>query len=425
MTYDEALRFIHSRDCFGSNLGLLRIERLTQELQNPQKKLKYIHVGGTNGKGSTCTMLSEIMISQGYKTGLFTSPYVVDFCERMQINGSMISHNELAELTERVKPVVEKLDEQGICATEFEIVTAIAFLYFAQNNCDIVILEVGLGGRLDSTNVIDCPLASVITSISLDHTNVLGNSVAEIAREKCGIIKQGAVTVAYPQMDLRALEVIKEVADKKENRLYIGDFSKAEIEKEDIFGTCFEYKGLKLFVPLSGKYQVCNAINAVETALAVRENGFDVSDSSIVNGIKNARIAARMEIISSSPLVLLDGGHNEGACRVLYDNLKGNVAGKITAVIGFMKDKDYESYFAQLAPIFSRIIVTTSSNPRSESVEMLAQCAGKYCDDVIMCKDPDEAVELAFSLVTECESIVVCGSLYLAGDVREKLFSKI
>lgn len=425
MTYDEALRFIHSRDCFGSNLGLLRIERLTQELQNPQNKLKYIHIGGTNGKGSTSTMLSEIMVSQGYKTGLFTSPYVVDFCERMQINGNMISHDELAELTERVKPVVEELDSQGICATEFEIVTAIAFLYFAQNNCDIVILEVGLGGRLDSTNVIDCPLVSVITSISLDHTDILGNTVTEIAKEKCGIIKQNSVTVAYPQMDSDALRVIEKTALEKNNKLYVGDFSRAKIEKADIFGTHFEYRGLDVFVPLSGKYQVCNAINAVETAFAVRENGFDVSDDSIINGIKNARIAARMEIISSSPLVLLDGGHNEGACKVLYDNLRENVGGKITAVIGFMKDKDYASYFERLAPLFSRIVVTTSSNPRTESTEKLALCAKKYCSDVITCEDPNEAVDLAFSLLSEGESLVVCGSLYLAGDVRKKLFSKI
>jgi len=425
LTYDEALRFIHSRDCFGSNLGLLRIERLTQALGNPQNRLKYIHVGGTNGKGSTCTMLSEIMISQGYRTGLFTSPYVVDFCERMQIDGKMISHDELASLTEQVKPVVEMLDSQGICATEFEVVTAIAFLYFARNNCDIVILEVGLGGRLDSTNVINCPLASVITSISLDHTEILGDTVEKIAAEKCGIIKQGAVTVAYPRMDAQALKVIEKTAREKGNKLYVGDYSQVKTESESIDGTHFEYKGFNLFVSLSGKYQVCNAINAVETALAVRENGFAIDDSSIVDGIANAHIAARMEIISSSPLVLLDGGHNEGACAVLYDNLRENVGGKITAVIGFMRDKDYESYFERLAPLFDRIIVTTSSNPRTESTEKLALCAKKYCSDVLACENPNEAVDLAFSLLEEGESLVVCGSLYLASDVREKLFSKI
>ena len=425
LTYDEALRFIHSRDCFGSNLGLLRIERLTQALGNPHKGLKYIHVGGTNGKGSTCTMLSEIMISQGYGTGLFTSPYVVDFCERIQIDGKMISHDELAALVSEVKPVVESLDAQGICPTEFEVVTAIAFLHFLRSNCDIVILEVGLGGRLDSTNVIDCPLASVITSVSLDHTDILGSTVREIAAEKCGIIKQGAVTVAYPQMDPEALSVIERAAFEKGNRLYVGDFSQAKIEREDIGGTHFEYRGMKLFVPLSGRYQVCNAINAIETALAVNENGFAIDESSIIDGIANASIAARMEIISSSPLVLLDGGHNEGACAVLYDNLRENVGGKITAVIGFMRDKDYASYFERLAPLFSRIIVTTSSNPRTESTERLALCAKKYCADVLSCEDPNAAVDLAFSLLSEGESLVVCGSLYLASDVREKLFSKI
>ena len=425
MTYDEALSFIHSRDCFGSNLGLLRIERLTQALGNPQNQLKYIHVGGTNGKGSTCTMLSEIMISQGYRTGLFTSPYVVDFCERMQIDGKMISHDELALLVSEVKPVVEALDAQGICATEFEVVTAIAFLYFARNNCNIVILEVGLGGRLDSTNVIDCPLASVITSISLDHTNILGSTVQEIAAEKCGIIKHGGVCVAYPQMDERALDVIRKAALEKGNKLFVGDFSQAKIEREDICGTHFEYRGMKLFVPLSGRYQVCNAINAIETALAVNEKGFAVDERSIIDGIANARIAARMEVISSSPLVLLDGGHNEGACEVLYDNLRENVGGRITAVIGFMKDKDYAPFFERLAPLFSRIIVTMSSNPRTESTENLAIYAKKYCSDVLACDDPNEAIDLAFSLLSEGESLVVCGSLYLASDVREKIFSKI
>ena len=233
------------------------------------------------------------------------------------------------------------------------------------------------------------------------------------------------MTVAYPQMDAQALEVIEKTALEKENKLYVGDYSLAKIESESIGGTRFEYKGFKLFVPLSGRYQVCNAINAVETALAVRENGFPIDDSSIIDGIANASIAARMEIVSSSPLVLLDGGHNEGACRVLYDNLRENVGGKITAVIGFMRDKDYESYFERLAPLFSRIIVTTSSNPRTESTEKLALCARKYCSDVLACENPNEAVDLAFSLLQEGESLVVCGSLYLASDVRDKLFSKI
>lgn len=424
LTYDEALGFIHSRDCFGSNLGLLRIEKLCEALGNPQKNLKYIHVGGTNGKGSTSTMLSEIMIANGYKTGLFTSPYVVDFCERMQINGNMITHDELAELVEEVKPIVEELDDQGICATEFEIVTAVGFLYFERNNCDVVVLEVGLGGRLDSTNVIETPLASVITSISLDHTEILGDTVAKIAAEKCGIIKQGGVTVAYPQLDNEALRVIEKTAKEKNNSLHVGDFSLAVIESEDIFGTRFEYKGVKYSVRLSGKYQVCNAINAIETARAISENGFDISESSIVSGIANAVIAARMEVICDSPLVLLDGGHNEGACNVLHDNLCLNVSGKITAVIGFMRDKDYDSYFKRLSPLFSRIIVTTASNPRSENVDVLCECAKKYCADVIACENSEKAILLAGELLTEGETLVVGGSLYLAGDVRKILLDK-
>ncbi len=424
LTYDEALGFIHSRDCFGSNLGLLRIESLCQALGNPQKNLKYIHVGGTNGKGSTSTMLSEIMISNGYRTGLFTSPYVVDFCERMQINGRMIPHDELAEIITQIKPVVEKLDAQGICATEFEIVTAAAFVYFAKNNCDVVVLEVGLGGRLDSTNVISVPLASVITSVSLDHTDILGETVAQIAAEKCGIIKQGGVTVAYPQMDPEAFAVVEKTAKEKGNSLHVGDVSLAVIESENIFGTHFEYKGVEYFTRLSGRYQVCNAINAIETALAVRENGFHISDESIVNGVANAVIAARMEIISSSPLVLLDGGHNEGACKVLYDNLSSNVSGRITAVIGFMKDKDYESYLSRLAPLFSRIITTTATNPRSESAQNLCECAKKYCGEVIACENPADAITLAHDLLAEGESLVVGGSLYLAGDVRGFLIDK-
>ncbi|MCI8497593.1 MAG: bifunctional folylpolyglutamate synthase/dihydrofolate synthase, partial [Clostridiales bacterium] len=269
MDYQETLRFIHSRLTFGMKPGLDRTRELCRRLGNPQDRLKMVHVAGTNGKGSVCTMLSGILQEAGYRTGLYTSPYITDFCERMQVDGAPIGHNELCRLMEQVRPVVEQMDRDGDAPTEFEVITAAAFLWFEQTGCDVVVLETGLGGRFDSTNVIGTPLASVITSISLDHTKVLGDTVEQIAFEKCGIIKPGGVTVTSAGQTQEALGVILSRAAEEQNRVHMANLSALQVRDEGLWGSEVTFGELHVRLPLAGRHQHDNMLIAVETARAL------------------------------------------------------------------------------------------------------------------------------------------------------------
>ena len=277
MNYNEALNFIHSRDKFGSRPGMERIEALCNAFDNPQDKLKYVHVAGTNGKGSTCHMIASVLSESGYKVGLFTSPFVVDFRERIQINGEMISQEDLAEIISEVKPVVEKLSKQGIEPTEFEIITITAFLYFLRQNCDIVVLEVGLGGLLDSTNIIKKSEVSVITSISLDHTNILGDTLLKIAEHKCGIFKEGGNVVGYPQPDFAVERFIKDKAKEKNCKYFPHELSKIRLVREEIDGSTIIYAGCTFKIPLTGKHQLYNFATAVAAINVLKQNGWNVT----------------------------------------------------------------------------------------------------------------------------------------------------
>lgn len=269
MNYEDSVKYIHSLLKFGMNLGLQRISALLNELGNPQEKLEFVHVAGTNGKGTTSTMLSSILCAAGKKTGLFTSPYVFDFCERIQINNKNIPHDDLSLVVEKVKNACDRLSAKGTEPTEFEAITAAAMLYFYEQKCDAVVLEVGLGGRYDSTNIIPCPKAAVITSISLDHTKILGDTVEKIAAEKCGIIKNGGTVITTSEQNEKALSVIKDTVKEKNGRLLIGDVSAAEILSEDIFGTEISYNGLTVKIPLVGRHQVENTVGVITAARAL------------------------------------------------------------------------------------------------------------------------------------------------------------
>jgi dihydrofolate synthase/folylpolyglutamate synthase len=317
MTYTQAVEFFHSFLKFGINPGLERIKALCEKLGNPQNELKFIHVAGTNGKGSTSAMIAEILKLASYKVGLFTSPYVVDFRERIQINGQMIEKEQLAGIAQKIKKVVYALALEGIEPTEFEVITAAAFLYFAQSKCDVVVLEVGLGGRLDSTNIIKTPLLSIITSISLDHINILGSTIEQIALEKCGIIKEGGITVSYPEQLEAAKRVITETAYKMNNKLIIPKIENIQIINEDIRGTKAQIDGIDLTIPLIGEHMVKNCSVAVAAARALNSTGLKVSDENISAGVANTSIAARMEVFNDKSLILLDGGHNEGCAKAL------------------------------------------------------------------------------------------------------------
>ena len=408
MNYSEALEYIHSLGVFGSVLGLERIKELTKILGNPQKELKFIHVVGTNGKGSTCTMIAEILSSQGFKTGLYTSPFVVDFRERIQINGEYISREDIARLTERVK-------NTKVQVTEFEFITALAFLYYKEQKCDFVVLETGLGGRFDATNVIDSPLCSVITKIDYDHTAYLGDTLDKIAFEKCGIIKNSP-TVCYPLQENEAFDTIKQHS----NRLIMPSIDELNILKTKSVGNTFMYKGVEYETSLSGIHQVYNAITAIET---VKLLDLKTDDKLLQRGIKNATIPARMEIISESPLVILDGAHNPDGANALSSYME-NFKGKIVAICGMMADKNCEGFLSKVLPFCSKVItVTVTENSRTESAENLANLSLKYCDEASKANSYDEAISEALSNIRKDEALFVFGSLYLAGGIREKLIS--
>ena len=416
MTYKESLNYIHSLNRFGIKPGLERINALLKKLGNPEEKLKCIHIAGTNGKGSTSTALSNIMIAEGKKTGLFISPFVVNFRERIQINGEYIKEKDLANLTyeiSKIVPEVEKEVEDNI--TEFEFITALMFAYFKEQNCDVVILEVGLGGRLDSTNVIEKPLASVITQIALDHIVVLGDTIDKIAYEKCGIIKADCPVITTSHQNPRALPVIEKIAKDKNSPLKIANISSVENVKIAPYGSEFTYKGMNITVNLAGRHQIENMTAAAETALAL-----GVSKTAIVRGIANTKFPARLEILSRSPLVILDGAHNENGADVLANYLDEHKLTPVT-LIGMMADKNCEAVVKKIASRSKAVFaVKVEGNPRTETAENLSQIAGEYCVNSFTAENYGYALSLAFQRCQKTNlPLLICGSLYLASDIRD------
>lgn len=424
MNCAQAIEYIHSLEKFGIKPGLERIKALCELLGNPQDKLKVIHVAGTNGKGSTSTMISNILIKNGFKTGLYISPYVTDFRERIQLNGNMIEHSELAECVEKVKCAVDILLEKGEQTTEFEALTATAFVYFEKKKCDFVVLEVGLGGRFDATNVIKAPFVSVIASISLDHTAILGDTVEQISAEKCGIIKFGAETVIYPFQNPEAMKVIEDTCVLRCNTLRVPDINKLKIGKESIEGTNASYDGTEFLLPLAGEHMIYNAITAIEAVRSLSRFGIIISDDIIAAGIASSVMPARMELIKKKPVIILDGGHNEGCAKALADYIRKHLADKrIIMVSSMMADKDYLSYLKIVAPFASVFIATKADVPRALSSDELCETAKAFCSDSYSIPDPLKAIYAAGNITEKDDVMIVCGSFYLAGEVRDNLLN--
>ena len=402
MNYNQALSKIHSFEKFGIRLGLERMSDLLCRLGNPQNDLKFIHIAGTNGKGSVSTMLSEIFIAEGKKTGLYTSPFVISFRERIQINGKMISEEDLAKYTEKVVSEAEKMSDTP---TEFEIVTAIALLYFNEQNCDIVALEVGLGGIYDATNIIPPALVSVITSISLDHTEYLGNTPASVAQNKAGIIKENSpVVVSYGQHP-EVLEVIKKKAEQTGSEVII-----CENETEFYNGKSFMYKGKRYDLSMLGVHQVQNAVTAIETASLL-----GAKSTSIYKGIKNARLPARAELVSRKPAVIIDGAHNTDGVSVLCRTVRRFfLFFLIISIVAMMEDKLWQESLLKIESVSDVIVATSASNPRSLSAQKIGEYLHcEYFESSI------QAFKKALEYYDENSLILVCGSLYLASDLRE------
>lgn len=424
MTYQKALACIHSLDVFGSKPGLERIGELLNRIGNPQNKLKFVHVAGTNGKGSVCVMLSNILEKSGYKTGLYISPFITDFRERIQINNKMVSQSLLAEAVEKIFPVVEQMAKENLIITEFELVCAVAFYCFLKEGCDIVVLETGLGGRFDATNVINCPLCSVITHISLDHTAILGNTLKQIAFEKSGIIKENGICVVARQ-EQEAMDEITNNARLKNNRMFFGDDIDISVLNGNLLSNDFLYNNQKIQLSLQGNHQLDN----VKTVLCVTQvlNNYCkyiIPDNAIKAGLENVVHPARLEIISKNPLVVLDGAHNPDGITALKNYIVEKIMPisghkKLICIIGMLSDKDSESSIEILGGIFSTVIAVPINNPRSLTASQLAEKCRGHFENVIACEQVDKAFDMALNISKASNTpIIICGSLYLAGEIR-------
>lgn len=425
LNYQEALSWIHSIGRFGMNQGLQRIEKLLSYLGDPHKKLNFLHIGGTNGKGSTAAFAAAVLEAAGYRVGLYTSPYLEKFTNRMAINGQDIAPERLVELVKKVKPYVAEIAADPLCGhpTEFEVVTALALAYFAQESPDLVILEVGLGGRLDATNAV-CPLVTAISTISLEHTQVLGNTVEAIAREKAGIIKEGGVVVT--QARDAALDVIANICCQKNVPLFrLGVEFKAEKVSGNLDGQIFHYYGLQHHFPhlrigLLGDYQVNNAALALAALELLGKRGYSLPAEAVYHGLLHTRWPGRLEIMQRAPLVVVDGAHNMEAFQNLRAVLQHDFScRRLILVLGLLDDKAREEILAEILPPADVLILTEPDSPRAAEARVLERSARKIMTGPVYVRPKiPEAIQLALSLAESPDLVLIAGSLYLISDVR-------
>lgn len=427
MRFDEALEYIHNTLKFGMKMGLENVSYLLRLLGNPHKRLRCIHIAGTNGKGSVAAMTSSILSEAGYKVGLFISPYLEDFCERIQINGVPISKNDVARITELIKTKVDQMiSESHSHPTEFEIVTAIGMYYFAEQNVDYAVIEVGLGGRLDATNVID-PLISVITSVDYDHKEILGDTLSQIAYEKAGIIKKRRPVIVYPQQQ-EAMNVIRQVCLERNSPLIEVSNDDVMLVNDSLDGQYFDYhKGQwnfdSLFIPLLGNHQLLNAATSIAAVITLREYYYiNISDKAIRSGLSKTKWPGRLELVHRMPYVLLDGAHNPQGAHSLAMALNHYFPNKrIIMVLGILKDKEIEKILSELIPLASYIIMTKPDSPRAASPDELLSIAKEKNVDNIAIEDIKQAVQTALSMANADDVVVISGSLYLVGKARTYL----
>ena len=420
----DAVSRISELSKFGWVLGLERMHVLLEKLGNPHRDLKVIHVAGTNGKGSVCRYIYQVLQASGYRCGLFTSPFLEVFNERIEFDGAYISDSDLQKCSERVLDKVSEMTEEGYeSPTEFEVITAVAFLYFYEKNTDYVVLEVGLGGRGDSTNVVEKPLVSVITSISLDHTDRLGGTIAEIAGEKAGIIKEGCPVVTASERP-EAIEVFRETCLKKHTDLYDSSEVTCEILEESLSGTRFTAEILgelyEIEISMLGRHQVQNAVCALY-ALAVlnREGKIRADKQAVLSGMKEARQNGRLELMERKPCVLIDGAHNPDGAKALAETIERFFHGKrILMVTGMLADKEVDEAFDSFLGITKDFVATEPDNPRKLAAAELAARIEKKGGRAVVKPSVKEAALYALSQKENYDVILFTGSLYLIGAVR-------
>ena len=412
MNYEQALQYIHSISWTFTKPGLERIRELCRRLGDPQNDLKFVHVVGTNGKGSFCSMLASVLEHASYKVGLFTSPYIKEFTERIRVNGQNVPKEALAEIVTYIRPIADAMEDKP---TEFELITAIGLEYFKRCGCDVVVLEAGMGGRLDSTNIIESSLLSVITGISLDHTAYLGDTVEKIAAEKAGVIKQGGAVLDCCS-DERAGAVIRATAERMGATLLHADKSDLVIRRCDLHGCTFDFgawKGVEL--SLLGLYQPENAANVLCAVDALRARGMEIPDGAVYAGLKAARWQARFEKLLQEPLVIFDGAHNPEGIDAAVRSVKYYFGDQKVAVLtGVMRDKDYEYVASRLSEIAKRAFCISPNNPRALDAAEYARVLGRLGVEASHHDSVEQAFDQAKAYALSTGSVLVClGSLYM------------
>ena len=419
MNYEESIEYIHSVNWVFCKPGLERIRELCKRLGDPQDSLRFIHVAGTNGKGSFCSMLNSILTSAGVKTGLFTSPYISFFNERMCIGTEPISNEELAEITSYVRPIADSMIDKP---TEFELITAIAFEFFKRNGTEIVILEAGMGGRLDSTNIIKTPLLSVITGIALDHTAFLGDTTEKIAAEKAGIIKQG-IPVLFGGEDADAERVISNKAAEMHAEYHKTDYPSLKIKNTTLERTLFDYKDREdLTIRLLGMYQPRNAANVLSAVDILKSRGIDISENAIRAGLESAVWHARFELLSTDPVIIYDGAHNPEGIEMFIKSIRqyfGEQKVIITSTV--MGDKDHASMVRDICTVCECAYVF-KVNDRALGTHEYAEEYRENGVTAYECADMKEALTQAVANARARAIPLVCaGSLYMYADVVKTL----
>lgn len=417
-----ALDWLQSLPRLSGEPGLDRMKALLAALGDPQKRGRYVHIAGTNGKGSVAAFTANILQKAGFKTGLTISPYVLDFRERFQIDGQMIPPETLERLAAKVRAAAETLAETPV---QFEAVTALALCWFDEEHCDVAVLETGLGGRFDATNAVENTLVAAITRIDLDHTELLGDTVEKIAAEKAGIVKPGCIAVTYPVQEKEALQAIAAACIREKADLVAPEAEDIHLRRGGLFENRMEYGGYEVNLALPGAHQACNAAMAIEIALALWRQGLDISDEAILEGLEATRFPARIEVLRSQPLVLLDGSHNPAGAAALAATLGAQkLPQKPAAVLGVLADKAAAEMLRALGDSFSTIYAVTPDCPRAMSADELAQLASQELPEVPVypCADLGQALDTALGLP---QGAVVCGSLYLAAQARPMLLERL
>jgi len=415
MTVDQALEYIHSNYWNGGVFGLDRTKELMRLVGNPYEGLKFIHIGGTNGKGSTASMSASILRAAGYTVGLYTSPYIFRFHERMQVNGECISDEELVEITERIKPIAQSMESEP---SEFELVTAIAFEYFRRHKCDIICLEVGLGGELDATNVIAAPEVAVMTNIGLDHTELLGDTLEKIAETKSKIIKPGCQCVIYREP--ASVEAVFEARCKEVGaELNRADFDSLKLRSASLEGQVFDWGRFEaLELPLLGQHQLKNAAVVLSVMDAMKKIGWNIPDEAIRKGLATVSWPGRFELVAREPLFIVDGGHNPQCIEALVKNVRDYLNGRhLTILTGVLGDKDYHEMYEDMSHYCTEFVTVTPGNPRAMSAQDLKTYLERFGKPVTACETVEEGVALAKEKAGK-DGVVLCyGSLYMLGDV--------